>query len=260
MGRPAGSKNKGAARKAGRKARANGTTPPPEPREAAGMKPAESAAPAPKANAPTPDETARFLASLTRLKTEAQRISGEISALGRSVKARGGPAYWKALKDVHDLNKLDPDEARAQLEALVTVAAQQDIRITWMGNQATFADIMEQNQPPKNTEGSRDLAEARAEADGYNSGKNGAVPSDNPWRHKPGSPEYVAWHNGRDSGAADAARRNGPQAQRIAGAAEADASLPDDGEEDDDAEERTPEEIADAIQAEEEDAERQPLF
>lgn len=228
MGRPAGAKNKAGAKKPGRKP-ANGASS--EAQRTAPPKMAAAPAPESLSNSPTPEETSQFLAEFTRLKTQARRVAGDISALGKQVKGRGGPAYWKALKDIHDLKKMDPDEARAQLEALVTVAAQQEIRIGWIGNQATFADIMEQNQPPaKNTKGSRDLAAARAEADGYNSGKNGAVPSDNPFRHAPGSEEYAAWHNGRDSGAADAARRNGPQAQRIADAAEADDSLPDDDE------------------------------
>ena len=179
-------------------------------------------------NSPQPHETAGRLAELTRLKTESRRIAGAISALGKEAKAAGGRAYWTAIKRTHDLLKLDPDEARAGLEMLVQVAAQSEIRISWVGDQAALTDILEQNQPPpKNTKGSRDLAAARAEADGFNSGKNGALPHDNPFN--PGSEQYVAWHDGRDAGQQAREAKNPGQAARVHDALAADASLPGEG-------------------------------
>lgn len=183
-----------------------------------------STAPKPT-NKPNATQNAEWLAEYTRLKTEARSVSGSIAALGARVKSGGGD--WKNLKKVHDLKKLEPDEARAELEGLVALAAQNDIRVTWMGDQAALTDVLEQNQPPpKNTSGSRDLAAARAHADGFNSGKHGAVPHDNP--HQPGSEEFVSWHDGRDEGAAAASAKNPGRAARVSAAQTADATLPSD--------------------------------
>ena len=225
MGRPPGRKN-------APKQQTNGATVTPL-RPASSEKAAAAAAPKPpekKSNQPTPAERAEWLAELTRLETAKQRISGETSALATRVKEKGGVKAWKSLKVVHGYKKLDQAEAVALLEDLVVAAAQQDIRISWMGSQATFADIMEQPeaQPPaKNTTGSRDLAAAKAEMDGYNSGKHGAVPSDNPFRHAPGSAEYVSWHNGRDSGEADRQGKKPAETKRLKDSIAADSTLPD---------------------------------
>lgn len=226
MGRPPGRKNNQPAQ--GRKGRSeNGAAPTKEaPIKQAAATTAETEA---RRNQPSSDETAGFLSELTKLKTAARSIAGDISALGNRVKSRGGPAYWRAIKAVHDLKKQDAAEARAGLEALVQVAAQQDIRISWMGDQATFADIMDQNEPPPDTGlGAKGLKLARATSDGFNSGRNGAVPSDNPFSHAPGSEEYVAWHDGRDSGQRAQEGKNPVAAERIKEAEKADATLPDD--------------------------------
>jgi uncharacterized protein (UPF0335 family) len=176
-------------------------------------------------NKPNAAQNAEWLAEYTRLKTEARSVSGSIAALGARVKSGGGD--WKNLKKVHDLKKLDPDEARAELDGLVALAAQNDIRVTWMGDQAALTDVLEQNQPPpKNSIGSRDLAIARAGADGFNSGRHGGMPHDNPY--PPGSEEYVEWHDKRDEAAAAMAAKNPGRAARVAAAKDADASLPSD--------------------------------
>lgn len=232
MGRPPGSKNAGAKKAAAKTPSAkkgaqagNGTTPPPE---APQMQPA-APPPAARKNGPSPQQNQDWLARLTRLKTESRRVAGEISALGTEVKGAGGALHWKNLKKVHDLQKMDPSEAVAELEGLIQIAAQNEIRVTWAGNQATLADVLDQNQPPpKNTQGSRDLDEARAHSDGYNSGKNGSVPSDNPFQHAPGSLQYVAWHNGRDEGQKDREKNRPGEAARVAEAATADDTLPSD--------------------------------
>lgn len=186
---------------------------------------------APGKNQPQPHETAARLARLTVLKTESRRIAGEISGLAADAKAAGGPHYWNAIKRVHDLQKLDPAEAQSELETLVLIAAQSEIRIGWLGSQATMTDILEmdQNKPPaKNLQGTRDLAAARANADGFNSGKNGALPHDNP--HNPGSEEFVSWHEGRDEGARSRELKNPSAAARVREATTADATLPGEAE------------------------------
>lgn len=223
MGRPPGSKNgQKSARKQGNGA---GATPRAETRKQSAV----AAAPPPKSNSgPTPDERAGWLGEFTRLDTEKQRISGDISALATRVKAKGGVKAWKSLKWVH-ASSHNKDEAREFLEDLVVAAAQQDIRISWMGNQATFADIMDQPEaksPPVDSVGAESLAVARAHSDGFNSGRNGAVPSDNPFRNAPGSAEYVSWHNGRDDGQQAREQTKPAEAKRLKDAIAADATLP----------------------------------
>lgn len=178
-------------------------------------------------NQPPPEQQAEWLSRYTQLKTAARSIAGQISALGNEVKNAAGPTYLKNLKRIHDLLKLDPDEAKAELENLMIQAAQQDIRIAWIGDQATFADVMEQAQPAAaQSAGARGLAAARAHSDGFNSGKNGAVPHDNP--HRPGTEEYISWHDGRDEGELARQAKKPTEAARVAAAAQADAGLPDD--------------------------------
>lgn len=223
MRRPPGSTNRKRANGAAMKKGARAATASAE-REA----PRKQAASTPqRRNQPSPEQNAEWLAKLTRLKTQARSIAGDISSLGSEIKGTAGDTHWKSIKTLHDLMKLDPDEARQRLESLVTVAAQQEIRISWMGNQATFTDVMEQTQAPaKNTTGTRDLDAARAESDGFNSGKNGAAPSDNP--HPPGSIKYVSWHDGRDSGQQARETKDPKTAARISDAKGADDRLPSD--------------------------------
>lgn len=238
MGRPPGSKNaaakKPAAKKSAGKKAAQGNPAPeteaPEAPEAPQMQAAKPAAPPPaKKNGPSSAQTREWLSEYTRLKTQARSIAGDISALGSKVKAAAGQTHWKNLKKRHDLMKMDKSEALAELENLVTQMAEEGVRISWMGNQATMADVLDQQQaPPKNTEGTRDLDEARAHSDGYNSGYNGSIPSDNPFRHIPGSGQYVAWHNGRDEGQMDREKRKPGEATRVKEAMTADATLPSD--------------------------------
>jgi uncharacterized protein (UPF0335 family) len=221
MARKAQANGTGKKKSAGRKSAA--ATERTAPRKAAAA-PAET-----KRNRPQPHETAARLAALTRLKTESRRIAGEISALAAEGKKAGGAAYWKAIVKTHDLKKMDTAEARAELEALIEVAAQNEIRITWMGNQATFTDVMDQAQPPaKNLQGTRDLAAARAEADGFNSGKAGAMLQDNP--HSVGTEEFVSWRDGWEEGEKIRRKKNPDAAARVAAAATADDSLPGEGE------------------------------
>ncbi len=181
-------------------------------------------------NGPTPEERQQTLAELTRLKTEAQRIAGLISTLCNGFKAKGGDV--KALKFLHGLTKLDPREAQAHLETMVRYATDIDIKISWQEDgQGALSDVLEGGGIPASpTDAKMDLARARAHADGYNSGKAGAVPSDNPFSHRPGSEEFVAWHDGRDEGQSDRERGNPARAARVTSAAAADASMPGDVE------------------------------
>lgn len=199
----------------------NGTD---EPTKARGRP--RKAAPEPS-NGPSADRVAEYLARYTTLKTEAQRVAQAISTELTNFEKEGGDK--KALKALHDSLKLDPDEARRRLETLVRYHGGQDIRVSWQDDgQSTLDDVLA--DPAPTTAGRHDLAKARAHADGYNSGKAGAIPSDNPFRHQPGSEEYVSWHDGRDEGQRDREARKPEAAARQKRAKRADASLPSDME------------------------------
>ena len=178
-------------------------------------------------NGPSPDRINFYLARFTTLKTEAARVAQEIKADLDRFKGEGGDPG--TLKYLHKSLKLDPREAQAGLERLVRYHAGAGIKVSWHDDgQSSMDDVLEVKQPAPNTEGTRDLAKARAHGDGYNAGLSGAVPSDNPFRHAPGSEEYVAWHDGRDQGAEDLSKRKPGQSSRVQQARGADASLPSD--------------------------------
>lgn len=178
------------------------------PRKTVGRKMAASPAAdqRPQRNGPSPEERAACLAEYTRLTTEGQRVNQAKSTLLKNFEKSGGKP--KTLKMMHALLKLDSREAQVEVESYLSYAIGFNIKVSWAPNgQSSLVEALgeEARAPAKNTEGSRDLAAARAHADGYNSGMQGAVPSDNPHRDRPGSEEYVQWHNGRDEG--DAARK-----------------------------------------------------
>jgi uncharacterized protein (UPF0335 family) len=164
----------------------------------------------PVSNGPSPDRVAKYLAQYTTLKTEAQRVAQSIGTVIKNLKTEGGDG--KALKALHASLKLDKAEATARLATLVRYHAGEGIRVTFSPDdgQGSLDDVLgttQQPAPAPNTKGTRDLARARAHSDGFNSGLSDAAPSDNPFRHAPGSEEYVAWHDGRDDG--QRSRENG---------------------------------------------------
>ena len=177
-------------------------------------------------NGPTPEQEAETLAALIRLDTEAARISQEKGTVLARFEKIGGDK--KAIKAVKSLLMLDKREAVAYLDKLLGCATRAGIAVTWQPDgQAALTDVLAPDAPtpPKNTKGTRDLAAARAEMDGFDSGKAGAAPRDNPFAHKPGSEEYVSWHDGRDSGQKAREAKSG-LSDRIAEAQAADATLP----------------------------------
>lgn len=177
-------------------------------------------------NGPTPEQEAETLAELIRLDTESARIAQAKSTVLNRFEKFGGDK--KVIKAVKSLLMQDKREAQAYLEKLFRTArnAEIEIKVSWSDEgQAELTDVLDAAPSPKNTEGTRDLAAARAHNDGYNSGLNGAAPSDNPFAHKPGSEEYVQWHDGRDSAQRDRESKSG-LTDRIAASVVADASLP----------------------------------
>lgn len=237
-GRPPGSKNKASA------------MPPAVPETVSS---AAAGAPDKKHNGPTSEMQAQWLARLTELKGQAARVSGNTAALKTEMKAAGG--NWKVLNLTYQLVNMDPEDATALVEGVVASAIQNEIAISWVGGQATMLDIIKANEPvaPQSTS-KKQLAVARANMDGYNSGRLGAPPSDN--KFPPGSEEYVAWHDGRDDGQRDREGRKPTEAARFEASKAADDSLPDDdadATEDDDV-------FLSSVGDDEAPAERAPLF
>lgn len=170
--------------------RAEAAAPPTEPKIAAPV------------NGPTPEDEAHTLAELIRLDTAAAKLNQERGNILKRFEKKGGDV--KAIKAIKTLVTRDAREAEAYLATLTRYGRNAGIKVTWTdGGQAQLADVLgeEAGKPPnRQTEGTRDLAAARAHSDGYNSGLTGAAPSDNPHRGQPGSIEYVEWHDGRDEG------------------------------------------------------------
>jgi hypothetical protein len=179
-------------------------------------------------NGPTNDRIAAVLAEYTVLDTSGARVRQQIKTLLDAFDKEGGNR--KSLKRLHRSMKLDMREAQAELERDVRYHAGQGIALSWLdnGQGSALAELgPEMKAPDKNTKGARALAAARAHSDGYNAGKVGGVPSNNPYSANPGSEEYVQWHDGRDDGQRDREAANPALRDRIAAAALADASLPD---------------------------------
>lgn len=187
-----------------------------------------------KDNGPDRSRVSAVLAEYTQLDTAGRRINQQKTTLLSNFEKEGGDKA--ALKAVHRSLALDKGEATAKLEALVRYHAGQDITVRWQADgQSTVMDHLGEAQqrptpaaraPAPNTQGDRDLAAARAHQDGYNSGLQGAAPSDNPFQHIPGSEQYVRWHDGRDEGQQDRLRRNPGLVDRIAGSATMDPQIP----------------------------------
>src|SRR5262249_14540887 len=69
------------------------------------------------------------------------------------------------------------------------------------------------------------LANSRAYADGYNSGKAGGRIGANPFAHQPGSEQYTRWRDGWSDGNGDYQAKNG-LTDRVAQAPTTDTSMP----------------------------------
>lgn len=189
--------------------------------------PETAAAQAQPVNGPTNERIAEVLADYTSLDTAGARIRQQVKTLLDGFEKEGGDKA--ELKALHKSMKLDPREAQAKLERRLRYHAGQGIVVSWLENgQGTVVGLLgpEAQAPDKNSKASKQLSAARAHADGYNSGKRGAVPADNPFSASPGSEEYVQWHDGRDDGQRDREAGNPALRDRIAAATVADASLP----------------------------------
>lgn len=174
-------------------------------------------------NGPTPDQQAETLAELIRLDTESAKL-GQVKAtvLNRFEKWGGNKKQIKAVKA---LLMLDGREAQVNIETLLHYSANAGIEVRWQADgQSTLVDSLEPATPRRKTDGDRDRDSAKAHADGFNSGKVGGVPHDNPF--KPGSIEYVSWHDGRDDGQRAREGKTPGLSDRIAESRTADASMP----------------------------------
>jgi len=187
-----------------------------------GRPPKVAAAPT-QSNGPSQAQVAAALANLTRLETEGRRINQAKATEFTNFEKIGGDK--RALKLLHRNIMLDKREAESFMETLVRYHTGQGINVRFQDDgQGTVIDLLE--TPAKTLEGNRDLAAAKAHSDGYNSGLHGAVPSDNPFRHEPGSEAYVQWHNGRDEGQNDRLAKNPALSARVTAANIFDDEMP----------------------------------
>lgn len=176
-------------------------------------------------NGPSPEEIAECLARFTIMTTEAAKINQEKSTLLTNFKKSGGDV--DALKETHRALKLDPKIAQAQLESKIRYLHQQGIKVSWAKDgQAAMDDILGPTVD-KSSKAWHDGAAARANSDGINSGRLGAAPSDNPFHA--GTEEYVAWHEGRDSGQEQRMAKKPEMGARVQAGIAANDALPDDG-------------------------------
>lgn len=174
---------------------------------------------------PSQSRRSEVLAEYTRLTTEGQRVNQAKSTLLTAFTKEGGDT--KALKSLHASLKLDPAEAAAKLTTLVQYHAGVNIKVKFGDDgQGSVLDDLGPEQPTPPSDGDKLLSVARAHSDGYNCGRSGATPSDNPFQHQIGSEEYVNWHNGRDEGQADRLKRRPALEARVAASATADAAMP----------------------------------
>lgn len=176
---------------------------------------------------PSQSRRSEVLAEYTTLTTQGQRINQAKATLLTAFQKEGGDT--KALKSLHASLKLDPAEAAAKLSTLVQYHAGANIKVKFGDDgQGTVLDDLGPEQPTPPSAGDELLAVARAHSDGYNCGRSGATPSDNPFQHQIGSEKYVAWHNGRDDGQADRLKRRPELEARVAASVMADAAMPPD--------------------------------
>jgi len=204
MGRPAGSTNK---KKAA--ASVNSSAPQRVARKKTAAQATQASAPRAPLNGPAPHQLQEWLTEMTELDTAAARIRQKQATLKKVVENSRGD--WKAMKALFASTKLSEAEATANLEALVGYHRSLGIRVSFDPNgQGSLDDVLREEAPPKTAPVSAGLAVARAHSDGFNSGRHGGQPSDNPFSARPGSEEYVAWHDGRDEGAASVAIQDAP--------------------------------------------------
>lgn len=138
-----------------------------------------------------------FLEQMQDIDTAMARVRQKGSDLKKRVEKDGGD--WKSFKATYAATQLSENEARERLDNLVKYHALINIRVSWEENgQGTLDEVLEEaveKSVTKARDGSeRDFEEARAESDGYNSGRTKGTVDDNPF--PPGSARHVAWIKG----------------------------------------------------------------
>lgn len=199
----------------GKKKSANGHSVTNAPREATSMastkknRLTETPKPVKMTNGPTETEIKQWLIRATDLQKdekEAKSAMGSVrqaqGILKKDIKKAGGD--YDDFKFLFASTQMTQDDAEARLNRIVGYHQAINIRVSFdKSGQGTLDDVV--TEAPKNTTGTRDLDEARAESDGFNSGRQGAAPDDNPFHA--GSRQYVGWEKGRSDGAKDQSRK-----------------------------------------------------
>jgi hypothetical protein len=155
------------------------------------------------------------LAEYTQVDTEMKRLAQRQAALLKRYENQG--VNVRSIKTAHRAGKLDGAAARAQAQSdmryLIITGILKPADDDWVQtvSQSSLFEGSDASQVGVVAPG---LANARAHADGYNSGKSGGLPGDN--HFTPGTSEYVQWEAGRKEGAADRANRPGAAKTKVA--------------------------------------------
>ena len=143
-------------------------------------------------NGVTETELKALLLQMEENDTAMARIRQKGSEIKKRVEKAGGD--WAAFKAVFKATKLSNNAAQEALETLVKYHAIINVRVSWESNgQGTLDDVLEP-MLEKDPEVTRNFEEARAESDGYNSGRAKGTREDNPY--PPGTKNHVAWDKG----------------------------------------------------------------
>ena len=147
---------------------------------------------------PTPQEKRAALDQYSEIKRSIASLSRQARTVLKDHEAQGGDG--KMIMAMWKLESLTSGEAEAHVARYFEYARDIGIRVHFeTSGQGALTDMLASpGAAAPSLDAEAALQAARAYSDGYNSGRNGAAPSDNP--HHPGTEPYIKWHNGRDDG------------------------------------------------------------
>jgi hypothetical protein len=152
-------------------------------------------------------------AEYTQLNTEAARLAQKTAAMLGRYQRQG--VNVRSIKRAHKAGRSDAAAASAQLrtdvryQIILGILKPADDEWTRAVVQSEmFADLAETPRVDPR------LSKARAQSDGYNTGRHGGEGAENP--HPPGTAEHLAWNQGHRDGVADRALK--PAKPRVADA------------------------------------------
>lgn len=190
MGRPPGSKN-GQGRKAAAK-KAASKAPPPENQQFN-----DQGTPPPKTNVP-PSVIAQALTEMLEFDRQMASIAGLKGAAINRYEAQG--IDRELLAGLNKLARKEPDQAIAYITGLTQYATAAEVIPPPADDKWVTSVKQAELFQPATGEIAENLRMARAKRQGIQAGKKGHLLDSNPYRAKPGSPEFVGWRDGHGEG------------------------------------------------------------